>query len=280
MILHERYRPRNVRDLVCNDDSVFIIYKIFNKIGVFNMIVFGPSGTGKTSLIFSIYNELISNKNSYELLEIWGLEEYKTKNTKAIIGDFLNNKFSSIVNTKLIIIKNSDFFSFQIQLFLRKYLENISKFYNFWLLCKFITKINNAISSRCVRIVLKKQGFIKQSVRFKEVLDKENLNISLETLEKLIDFSKFNFRLQYKYLVENFIFNSKRKIKSLIIQKKFVNYYDKNFFKDFFFREENFDYLKKILHFKSKSLFAKSFFLHKKKIWFFLNNPIFVFEKF
>jgi replication factor C subunit 2/4 len=130
MIFDQKYRPRQIRDLVSNDDSIFIIFKIFKKIGLFNLIISGSTGSGKNSLIFSLFNNIFYNSNSYEFVELYGIEDYKMKDIKQIIWDFLENKFSLNVNKKIIIIKDSDFFSFQSQLYLRKYLENISKLYN------------------------------------------------------------------------------------------------------------------------------------------------------
>jgi DNA polymerase III delta prime subunit len=276
MIFDQKYRPRQIRDLVSNDDSIFIIFKIFKKIGLFNLIISGSTGSGKNSLIFSLFNNIFYNSNSYEFVELYGIEDYKMKDIKQIIWDFLENKFSLNVNKKIIIIKDSDFFSFQSQLYLRKYLENISKLYNFWLLCKCITKINNAISSRCVRIVLKKQGFIKQTVRIKEILDKENLKISLELVEKLIVFGKFSFRLTYNCLIECLILYSNRKIKSLIIKKEYNNHYKKIFFKNYLFKEDNFEYIIKNNLIKIKNKSRRLISLEKN--WFFLNNPIFLLE--
>jgi replication factor C subunit 3/5 len=274
----EKYRPRNFRDLICNEDSIFTLYKLQKKIVIYNIIIFGPSGIGKISSFYSFLNELIIQKDNYHLIELSGVDEYKVKNTNEIISDFLFMNFSKEKKKKIIIIKDSDYLPFQSQLCLRKYLENLSPFFNFWLVCKFIFKINTAISSRCVRILLKKQGFLQPTVRIKEIFDKENILIFLETLEKFISLGNFNFRLILNLLTEYFIFNFNPIIKSFIIGKYFISKYKENYSKDYFFKDKEYTCFRKTFYYDCKNRNTKLKNIKKNKNWFYSNNSNIIFE--
>ena len=274
----EKYRPRNFRDLICNEDAIFTLYKMQKKIGIYNIIIFGPSGIGKISSFYSFLNELIIQKDNYQLKELSGVDEHKLKNINEIISDFLLMNFSNKKKKKIIIIKDSDYLPFQSQLFLRKYLENVSPFFNFWLVCKFISKINTAISSRCVRIFLKKQGFLQPTVRTKEIFDKENILIFLETLEKFISLGNFNLRLILNLLVEYFIFNYNSIIKSFIIGKYFISKYKVNYSKDYFLKDKEYTCIRKTFYFDCKNRNTTLKNINKNKNWFYSNNPNIIFE--
>jgi len=215
----EKYRPRNFRDLICNEDAVFVLYKILQKIGAFNILLQGPSGIGKNSSAFSFLNELSFQKSNYHLIELNGTDESRIKYTKEMLANFIETNFSNNITKKIVVIKNSDFLSFQNQLCLRKYLENNSSYSCFWLICKLFSKINTSILSRCIRIVLKKQGFLQPAVRLKEIVDKENMLIFLETLENFISIGNFNFRIFFNSLTQNFFLTLNHLILSIVIKK-------------------------------------------------------------
>jgi replication factor C subunit 3/5 len=274
----EKYRPRNFRDLICNEDAIFTLFKLQKKIGIYNIIIFGPSGVGKNSSFYSFLNELIIEKDNYQLIELSSIDEYKLKNTNEMISDFLFMNFSKEKKKKIIIIKDSDYLPFQNQLYLRTYLENVSPFFNFWLVCKFISKINTAISSRCVRILLKKQGFLQPTVRIKEIIDKENILIFLETLEKFISVGNFNIRMILKLLGEFFIFNFNPIIKSFMIGKYFISKYKDIYSKDYFIKDKEYTCLRKNFYFEYKNRNTKLKTIKKNKDWFYSNNPNIIFE--
>ena len=274
----EKFKPKNFKDLVCNEDSVFMLYKILKKIGIFNLLISSSSGLGKNSLFFSFLNELSFQPHNYELIELFGINDNKIKNTKEFIADCLENNFSKNIKKKIIIIKDLDFLPFHNQLYLRKYLENFSFSYNFWLISKSIFTINTGISSRCVRIILKKQGNIQISVRIKEIFDKENITLCLETTERFIGLGNFNFRVIYNFLIKIYIFNYARQIKSLTIQENFTSTYKKNFCKEYFLRDKNYEYIKKIFKNKFKFSYHEPKFWNSYTSWFFLNNITMVFE--
>ena len=269
-MLYEKFKPNNFKQLVCNEDSIFMLDKILKKIGIFNILISGPAGIGKNSLFSSFLNQISHKSNDCELIELFGNNANKLKNTKEIITDFLENNFSKIVKKKIIIIKNSNYLPFETQLFLRKFLENFSTFYNFWFLAKSVYKLNNGISSRCVKIILKKQGFKQITVRIKEMTDKEKIFICLEILEKFVSLGKFNFILIYNFLNEFLIFAYTLKIKSLSIHENFTHNHTQNFYKDFFLRDCNYTYIKKMLGIKIRHSNSKLKFWNTD--WFFLNN--------
>jgi DNA polymerase III gamma/tau subunit len=268
-MLWEKYRPRNIRDLINNDNITFTTYKIFKKIGIINILVWGSSGTGKTTFIFSLLNELTFFRYNFYFFKICSITETKKIKKQNFNTKFLCFSTKHRIYNKLYIIDNCDYLSFINQLFLKYYLENFYLFLNFWIICKSISKINAGISSLCLYIHLKKQGYLSITVRFKEIIEKENIFIFLETLDKLIMLGNFNFNFYFQIYVENFSLKVNKQILSLIFETNFIFQLNLQFFKDIFMKDKEISRIRKTFFKKNYLRFIKS---ESSKYWFFIHN--------
>lgn len=274
-MLWEKYRPRNIRDLINNDNITFTTYKIIKKIGILNILLWGSTGTGKTTFIFSLLNELNFFGYHFYYFKICSIMEIKKIKNQNFNTKFLYFSLKNRIYNKIYILENSDYLSFINQLFLKNYLENFCLFLNFWIICKSFSKINIGISSRCLYIHLKKQGYLSITVRFKEILEKENIFFFLETLDKLIMLGNFNFYFYFRILIENFSLSITKQILSLIFDKKIFFQLNLNFFKDIFMKDKEISRIRKTF---LKKFYCQLLNKESTKYWFFVYNFNLFFE--
>lgn len=268
-MLWEKYRPRNIRDLINNDNITFTTYKIVKKIGILNILLWGNSGTGRTTFIFSLLNELNFFGYNFYFFKICSIMEIKKIKSQNFNTKILRFTIKNRIYSKIYILNNSDYLSFINQLFLKNYLENFCLFLNFWIICKSFSKINTGISSRCLYIHLKKQGYLSITVRFKEIIEKENIFLFLETLDKLIMIGNFNFYFYFRIFIENFSMSVTKKILSLVFEKNFFFHLNLHFFKDILMKDKDISRIRKTYF---KTFYFQLLKKQSTKYWFFIHN--------
>nr|UXY87365.1 DNA replication factor C complex subunit 3 [Cryptomonas sp.]UXY87370.1 DNA replication factor C complex subunit 3 [Cryptomonas sp.] len=272
-MLSEKYRPRNLRDVVSNDDSINSLYKLSKKINFCNVLICGQTDIGKNSAVFSFLNQLRCNESETQLIEIGSLDEYNLKNTIDILKDFLESYLTNRKSKKLVVIKNGDFLSSQTQLCLREYLEKKIYRFSFWIICQSSFKINTAILSRCIQIHFKPQNTFQFTVRFKEILDKEKIQIFLETLEYLVDIGHSNFIRIFTLITEMLFLPTTKRISSLLIDRKYIAKWKYFYIKDFLLRDAHAIGFRKSFYLVKIYSTEHCLIFRKFRHWFYINIP-------
>ena len=57
----EKYRPKNINEIISHNQNIETIKKLIKSNILPHLLFYGPSGTGKTSTIMAIANELYGN---------------------------------------------------------------------------------------------------------------------------------------------------------------------------------------------------------------------------
>ncbi|MFW9875028.1 MAG: AAA family ATPase [Candidatus Thorarchaeota archaeon] len=175
-ILTEKYNPRKVDDIIYQD-HIKKDFKEFikNKIAP-NMIIHGQAGTGKTSIVKALMNEISSPGNYlYVDCSVNNNVDY----IKREIIDYMKQYGTMMDEMKYIILDESDKLSRVSQQTLRIPIEKYVKFCRVIFICNYIQKIIDPIKSRCGgAIYTAKKIPIKYIVnRLKEIAELENIGI-------------------------------------------------------------------------------------------------------
>lgn len=157
----EKYRPINIQNIVQQEDIKNIIQSNKNMSNLPHLLLYGPSGTGKTTSALaickylyyndkyrSIYDKIINER----VLKLNASDDRGIRVVREKIKIFASqamNRYDNIPNFKIIILDEADVMTNDSQFALRRIIEQYSHITRFILICNYVTKIIPPLSSRC-----------------------------------------------------------------------------------------------------------------------------------
>ena len=188
----EKYRPRTLNEIISQEESINILNNTLITGELPHLLLYGSPGTGKTSSILALCNQLFGPTRVNErVIELNASDErginvvrYKIINfAKIAIGT--NDPKYLCPPYKIIILDEADAMTKEAQSALRKVMEETSSITRFCFICNYINQIIEPINSRCVKIRFKPitQKNIINKLEF--IAKKENISIDLNGLESL-----------------------------------------------------------------------------------------------
>lgn len=198
----EKYRPRLLDDVV-NQEGIIRRLKQFVKDKSMPHLIFaGPAGTGKTTSALAIVKELYGSKRKINttFLELNASDARGIDVIRTYIKDFAKAKPPSDIHFKILILDEADNMTAPAQQALRRTMEKYTRNCRMILICNYSNKIIPPIQSRCVVFRFSSLSNEDIKIRVKFVANKENLNISSDGLNALVDVSKGDCRRAINYL--------------------------------------------------------------------------------
>ena len=212
----DKYRPKKLYDIIYQTDVTDNLKDIVNSGKMPHLILYGPSGTGKTSAILALATELFGPKKVKErVIELNASDErginvvrHKIINfVKSVIGNADGNYLCP--NYKIIILDEADAMTIEAQSALRKMIETYSNITRFCFICNYINQLIEPIISRCVKYKfapLDNQSII---VRLNYISIQEKFDVDVNFINKIASISNGDMRksimmLQYlKYMLNS-----------------------------------------------------------------------------
>ncbi|EGG19030.1 replication factor C subunit [Cavenderia fasciculata] len=198
-----KYRPRTVDDVAHQDEVVRALKKSLDGGALPHLLFYGPPGTGKTSTILAIAMDLYGpDLIKDRVLELNASDERGIEIVRTKIKNFasftVNNTTvagKQVPSFKLIILDEADSMTQDAQAALRRTIENTSKTTRFCLLCNYITRIIEPLSSRCAKFRFKPLKSEAMGERLKYIADQEGVNLANEsTLDAIHTVSQGDMR--------------------------------------------------------------------------------------
>jgi replication factor C small subunit len=146
-LLSERLRPRTLSDLTLSGDVIEKLQRMLDKKAPMNMILRGPSGTGKTSAA----RIMLERWEAHDKLVIDGAKETGVNYIRDVVTGFASSPFRT-EDLRLCFVDEADHLSSNAQASLRVLIERTSDQCRFILALNDLSKLATALRSRLFTI--------------------------------------------------------------------------------------------------------------------------------
>jgi DNA polymerase III delta prime subunit len=180
----EKYRPKNIDDMVLPDDYRQVFSKFIVEKEIPNLLLYGPPGSGKTAISRILIKYVTKDKMDVLLLN--GSASTGVDIVRDHIEDFLKTPTFGDTKTKIVFIDEADYMSQNAQAALRNMIEKYHNNGRFILTCNYLYKIIDPIQSRCQMFEFKKVSKDYIDGCCTTILKNENIEYDDIVLEKVI----------------------------------------------------------------------------------------------
>ena len=175
----EKYRPKYLDDFVGDNTVRTKIQEYLNTGKLQNLLLFGPAGTGKTSLAKLIVDQLGADHLYINASDERGIDTIRDK----IIPFASSIGFNGL---KVVILDESDYLTAQAQATLRNVMESFSASCRFILTCNYLDRIISPLQSRCMAFGITPPSKKEVGQHILQICESEGINYTKEDLGQVI----------------------------------------------------------------------------------------------
>lgn len=187
-LLIEKYRPKKLKNIVLNDTLKSKISSFLTTNSIPNIIISGPPGTGKTSIILLIAMHIYKENFKEAVLELNASDnrgiEIINNNIIYFCKKRITNKDGNPIS-KLVILDEADNITNKVQNIISKLLEDNTNNTKFAFTCNNSVNIIEALQSRCLMILF--PLLTREQIKNKliDICNKEEIEYTNEALDLL-----------------------------------------------------------------------------------------------
>ena len=241
----EKYRPKNINDLVVDNNTFNKINKFIEEKDMPNIIITGIPGIGKTTTILCIAKNLFGKYFNQGVLELNASDDRGIKAVQDSIIYFCKKKLDLESDNgfryskhKIVLLDEADNMTKKAQQLVNNLMEKYHNTTRFAFTCNNSSDIIEAIQSRCIIFRYKRLSNEQIFNRLKIVCEKEKINYTKDGLDAIVTTAQGDMRqginnLQltyngYKDVLPDNVYKLCDKPHPLIIKNIFFACYKKN----------------------------------------------------
>jgi replication factor C subunit 2/4 len=198
----EKYRPKKITDIAHQNEVVRVLQRAVETANLPHLLFYGPPGTGKTSTILAVAKTLYSPEiYRQRVLELNASDERGIKVVRTKIKDFASTAVSSKASGgypcppyKIIVLDEADAMTNDAQSALRRTMETFSKVTRFCIICNYVSRIIQPLSSRCAKFRFQPLESGAMTDRLRLVCREEGVEASDEAMQSLVTCSGGDMR--------------------------------------------------------------------------------------
>lgn len=204
----EKYRPKSMDEVSSQEEVIKVLKKTMESKNLPHLLFYGPPGTGKTSTILALARELYGPEIiKSRVLELNASDDRGIDIIREKVKNFSRMTISQNVSGnascppyKIIILDEADSMTNDAQTALRRTMEVNSKITRFCLICNYVSRIIEPLTSRCAKFRFKSLDQSCMKIRLEEICKNENIPYTTEALNELIKVSDGDMRKSITYL--------------------------------------------------------------------------------
>ena len=175
----EKYRPRYLDDFVGDNTVRTKIQEYLNTGKLQNLLLFGPAGTGKTSLAKLIVDQLSADHLYINASDERGIDTIRDK----IVPFASSMGFNGL---KIVILDEADYLTAQAQATLRNVIETFSSSCRFIFTCNYLDRVISPLQSRCVAFGIVPPSKKEVGQHILQICKSEEIDFTKEDLGQII----------------------------------------------------------------------------------------------
>lgn len=196
----EKYRPDKFNNIISHELIKNIIIKLIENNNFHHLILYGPPGIGKTTLINSCLKYIYGENYKLHVLELNGSDDRGINIVREEIKNYANSNNIYNYKFKLIILDEVDSMTFDAQNALKEIIETYELNTKFCLICNFINKIIYPLQSCCIMFRLNAIDDLNMKKYLNNIIKKEKLKTTPEGIKSIIKLSNRDIRKSCNYL--------------------------------------------------------------------------------